>query len=133
MAKIGRKGRLWLRGFHVLFIGIWIGTVINSNIIKFSAENATDSGALYGYYSSLMILNPVFIVSTIGTLITGVFLAWLTPWRFFKYKWVIYSETIFILALIIAMVWIDPSVSKVTAIVKAEGMGACQSGAASVH
>jgi hypothetical protein len=29
MAKIGRKGRLWLRSFHVFFMGLWVGAIIS--------------------------------------------------------------------------------------------------------
>jgi len=29
MARIGRRGRLWLRSFHIFFMVLWIGAVVS--------------------------------------------------------------------------------------------------------
>jgi uncharacterized membrane protein len=126
MAKIGRRGRLWLRSFHILFVGLWIGVGIGELFVLFSAGNATDGSALNTYYAIDEVLNRVVKSSGLLAIITGVLLAWLTPWRFFKHKWVIYTIIIVILDFLIAGIWCVPAINKIAALAGAEGLSALQ-------
>ena len=104
MAKIGRQGRLWLRTFHIFFMALWIGVAASETFILLFTGNVTDGSKLNVYFSIVPQLDSVLVPAAIGTVITGVLLAWLTPWGIFKYKWVIYKEVIFILAMLIAVI-----------------------------
>ena len=126
MAKIGRKGRLWLRAFHLFFMGLWIGAVITQMVIILFSGNATSDGGLKAMCAVPQILNIVTGPSFLGTVITGVFLAWLTPWRFFKHKWVIYTMVIVVLDVLIAQILGEPAVNKLAALAGAEGLSALQ-------
>lgn len=126
MAKIGRRGRLWLRSFHILFVGLWIGVGIGEILVLLSSGNATDGSALNTYYAVDKVLSPIVRSSGLLAIITGVLLAWLTTWGFFKYKWVIYTIIIVILDILITSIWCAPAINKMAALAGAEGLSALQ-------
>ena len=72
------------------------------------------------------ILNIVTMPGGLGTIITGILLAWLTPWGFFKHKWVIYSMGMVVLDLLIVFIFSDPLLIELSELVEAEGVGALQ-------
>ena len=126
MAKIGRKGRLWLRAFHIFFMALWIGAVVTQFVIISFTGHAQSTGGLQAMYKVPDILNVVTAPSAFGTLVTGVLLSWLTPWGFFKHKWVIYAMAMLVIDLLIVFILSDPLISKLSALVGAEGLGALQ-------
>ena len=126
MAKIGRKGRLWLRSFHVFFMGLWVGAIISQVVVLLFTGLVQSDGGLRAMYKIPDILNIVTAPAGLGTIVTGLLLAWLTPWGFFKHKWVIYSMSMVVIDLLIVFVLSDPAISKLSALVEAEGLGALQ-------
>jgi uncharacterized membrane protein len=126
MARIGRKGRLWLRAFHLFFMGLWIGAIISQVAIISFTGLAKSDGGLQAMYRIPDILNIVTAPAGLGTIITGILLSWLTPWGFFKYKWVIYTMAMVVIDLLIVFILSDPLISKLSALVGTEGLGALQ-------
>ncbi len=128
MARIGRKGRLWLRSFHIMFFGAYIGAQICSAIILFVVGSASNGSALHVYYTILSLLDySIIIPSIILTLITGLLLCWLTTWGFFKNGWVIYSEVVVIAAMLVGIIWLAPGKADLLTISETEGLAALQS------
>jgi uncharacterized membrane protein len=127
MKKLGRRGRLWLRGFHILFFGTWIGAALSATIIPFIADSASDGSALHAYYEAVQLLDSIIIPCAVLTLITGLLLCWLTTWGFFKNGWVIYSEVVAIVAILLGVIWLGPGIADLMAISEAEGLSALQS------
>ena len=99
MARIGRKGRLWLRAFHIFFMGLYIGAAISELVIHASTGSAQSDGGLQAMYQIADAIGIGQGTGMAGTMITGLLLAWLTPWGFFKHKWVIYT------AVVVFLVW----------------------------
>ena len=126
MAKIGRKGRLWLRAFHIFFIGLWMGAIISQLVILSFTGLAQSDDGIKAMYKIPEILNITSGPGFFGTLITGVLLSWLTPWGFFKHKWVMYSATMIVIDILIVFILSDPMIAKLSALVEAEGLGALQ-------
>jgi len=126
MARIGRKGRLWLRAFHIFFMGLWVGAIISELVIFASTGSARSDGGLQAMYQIGDILVPVFGACASGTIITGLLLSWLTPWGFFKHKWVIYTIAVTVLYLLVQFALIEPLGSKLAALVEAGGLRALQ-------
>jgi len=126
MKKLGRRGRLWLRSFHIFFMGLWIGAVISQMVILLFSGYAKSDGGLNTFYAVPQILNIVTGPGCLGTVITGVPLAWLTPWGFFKHKWVIYTISIVVLDVLIAQILGEPAVKKLATLPGAEGLSALQ-------
>ena len=125
MARIGRKGRLWLRAFHFFFMGLYIGGNISELVIFISTGSAQSDGGLQAMYKI-----PGFHFSiapcAIGTLVTGLLLSWLTPWGFFKHKWVIYTGVITVLVTLVYLPLTLPLTSKLAALVNTGGLSALQ-------
>jgi uncharacterized membrane protein len=127
MARIGRKGRLWLRSFHIMFSGAYIGAQIGSVIILFVAGSASDGSALHTYYATVSLLDLIIIPCVILSLITGLLLCWLTTWGFFKHGWVIYSGVAVIVAMVVGTIWLAPGKADLLTISETEGLAALQS------
>jgi uncharacterized membrane protein len=128
MARIGRKGRLWLRGFHIMFFGSWIGSQICSNIVFFAAGSASDGSAFHAYHANALLLDfMITIPCAVLTLITGLLLCWLTTWGFFKNGWVIYSLVAAIVVMVVGAIWLAPGKAELLAISEREGLAALQS------
>jgi uncharacterized membrane protein len=126
MARIGRKGRLWLRAFHIFFMALYVGGVISKVVILASTGSAQSDGGLQAMYQ---IFDALAIVNGMGiffTFITGLLLAWLTPWGFFKHKWVIYTLAVVVFNLIIYFALGQPLESTPASLAEAEGLGALQ-------
>ena len=127
MARIGRKGRLWLRGFHTFFFVSWIGAQICETMITLMVGSASDGSALHTYYTILSLLDfSIIIPCAVLTLITGLLLCWLTTWGFFKNGWVIYSGVGTIVVMVVGMVWLAPGKADLLTIVETEGLAALQ-------
>jgi hypothetical protein len=62
----------------------------------------------------------------VGTFITGLLLSWLTPWGFFKHKWVVYTLTGTLLSFLIYFPLILPVTNKLASLVDAGGLRALQ-------
>jgi uncharacterized membrane protein len=126
MAKIGRRGRLWLRSFHIFITGAWIGASLSATIIPFIADRAADGSAFHAYHATVQLLDSIIIPSAVLTLITGLLLCWLTAWGFFKHGWVIYSGAVGIVAILLGVVWLGPGIESLVDISKVEGLSARQ-------
>jgi hypothetical protein len=126
MARIGRKGRLWLRAFHVFFMGVYIGGNIIELVILAFMGSAQSDGGLQAMYQMLDKLSIPIAPCATGTLVTGLLLSWLTPWGFFKHKWVVYTGVITVLVTIVVLPITLPLFSKITSLVDAGGLSALQ-------
>jgi hypothetical protein len=127
MARIGRKGRLWLRAFHVFFMGLFMGVVITELVIIASTGSAQSDSGLQDMYKIVDTIGSVLgPTGGSGIIITGVLLAWLTPWGFFKHKWVVYKIAGTVLYLLISFALALPLVGKLAALAEAGGLSALQ-------
>jgi uncharacterized membrane protein len=108
MAKIGRRGRLWLKGFHYLFFILWIGAGASELAILSLAGNASNGNQLHGFYLAMEGLDIITIPSGILTIVTGLLITWLGGWGF-RHFFVVYSLGIFIIATVLGAVIFTPA------------------------
>ncbi|MBA3872012.1 MAG: hypothetical protein H0X30_22935 [Anaerolineae bacterium] len=93
--KITITKKRWLLSAHLLFMGIWLGSSICSIALNLIGLKTTDPHLLNGIYVIADILDNFVIRSgAAGSLITGILLAWLAQWGFFRFYWVIAKEII---------------------------------------
>jgi hypothetical protein len=91
--KITITQKRWLLSAHLLFMGIWLGGSFCSIALNLIGLNTTDPHLLNSVYVIADILDNVVIRSgAAGSLITGILLAWLAQWGFFRFYWVITKE-----------------------------------------
>lgn len=108
MAKIGRRWRLWLKGFHELFFILWIGAGASEIAILSITANANNGAQLHGFYLAMESMDIITIPSGILTLVTGLLITWLGGWGF-RHFFVVYSLGIFIIAIVLGIVIFTPS------------------------
>ena len=100
--------------------------MISQIIILLFSGFAKSDGGLQALCTVPQILNVVTGPGFLGTIITGVLLAWLTPWGFFKHKWIIYAMVIVVLDVLITEILGEPAVNKLAELAGAEGLSALQ-------
>lgn len=125
MAKLGRKGRLWLKGFHHLSFVLWIGAAVSANIIHFLPVNATSGEELVAYWRAVSGLDLIIIPAAVLTLVTGLLATWLSGWGFKRF-FVLYSLGIMVLAVVLGPVFLGPGVGTLLNLSSTQGLGAIQ-------
>lgn len=124
MKKLGTTGRTWLKGFHLVFVGVWIGSALSAAIIPFSAVNAVDGSALHGYYLAVKSLDVIVIPAAVLSFISGLLLCWQTAWGFFKHYWVIYSGIVAVVSILLGILWLSPGKDTLLALSGTQGLAA---------
>jgi uncharacterized membrane protein len=125
LVKIGRKGRLWLKGFHQLFFIFWIGAALSATVIHYIAGNASDGGQFHGYYMSVNGLDWVILPSAILTLVTGLLVTWLAGWGFKRF-FVLYSLGVMVVALVLGPIVLAPNTTTLVDLSGTQGLQALQ-------
>ncbi len=121
MAKIGLRGKQWLKGFHILFICAWVGTGISMLLIGFVKARVPNGDELYAFNVAIKLLDEFIIIpAAFGSLITGILLCWLTNWGFFKFNWIIFKWISTIVQILFGTFFLGPWTNGATAIAGAE-------------
>jgi hypothetical protein len=91
--KISITQKRWLLSAHLLFMAVWLGSVVCSLALNVVALKATDPQLLNNIYTLTETLDN-FVVRTgaAGSLLTGLLLAWLTQWGLLRFYWIIAKE-----------------------------------------
>ncbi|MCF6409433.1 hypothetical protein [Pseudalkalibacillus salsuginis] len=107
MKKIDLKTKRILLTFHLLFSGIMLGSTVVFLILSIAAAASNNQQVLMASYKTMNLLSKTSIrASTIGTVVTGIFLSALTQWGFLRYYWIIAKEVLTIFCIGIGMVGI---------------------------
>ncbi|HEY3366364.1 MAG TPA: DUF2269 family protein [Symbiobacteriaceae bacterium] len=125
MNRITITPRKWLLSAHILFTTGVLGYMICALVLGLLAANAKDVsafGAAYAMMKSLDLL--LHRTAGIAMIVTGVLLAALTHWGLFRSPWIIVKEVVTLGAIAVGVIWVNPALDKVIAIVSAEGLNA---------
>jgi hypothetical protein len=127
MKKPGVRTQRWLKAFHVLFAGIWLGATLTAVTIIFGARDAMDAATLQGAYAVAVNIGKLVIpFSSVLTLLTGILVCWLTSWGFFKYWSVVLQIIAWSAVFTIAITSLDPALETSRALAGANGLSARQ-------
>jgi len=86
--KLGVTGQKWLKCFHVLSAGVWVGTAVSLSTKQFFITPSRE-GELFGILSTLDFIDLcVLVPGAIGTLATGLIYSIWTNWGWFRHRWV---------------------------------------------
>ncbi len=107
MVRIGRRGRLWLKGFHELLFILWIGGGVGEITIRLLTGSANSGTQLQAFYLASESLDTFVIPCAVLTCITGLLLTWLGGWGF-RHFFVLYSLGIMIIAMVLGIAIITP-------------------------
>ncbi len=126
MKKLGSTSRAWLKGFHVLFTCAWVGAASCMILLNFLAR--PDNGhELSGVLAALKLIDDwVIIPSAIGCFLTGLLISWLTPWGFFKWRWVTVKWVFTVAMMLFGTFCLGPWLNGMAAIAATDPMGVLQ-------
>lgn len=89
MRKLSIKERAWLKIFHLLSVAAWLGGQMTLILIQSTKSQLAVPGHQYAILMSLKEIDDIIIVGgAMGCLITGFIFSLMTPWGFFKFRWV---------------------------------------------
>ncbi len=119
-------GRQWLKSAHLNVSLIWLGAAITMNVLRYAWAPAADMDLYAVDHSIALIDNWVVVPAAWLSLLTGVFASWLTPWGFFKYRWVTLKWIATLAMMIYAPLFLARWDRSIAAISKVEGLMALQ-------
>jgi hypothetical protein len=106
--NLGPSGRRWLKAFHLLFVGLWIGgnvALVTMNLLFARLHD----GGVYGFLGAMRFVDDAIIIpGAIGCLLTGLLYGLLTPWGFFKHWWVTSKWVLNITLVVVGTIWLGP-------------------------
>jgi hypothetical protein len=82
------------------------------NLLILSLDPAESGPQLYGYDLARMFVDDFVIVpAALGCLASGFFISWLTPWGFFKHRWVTVKWVLTVACILIGTFILGPPVN----------------------
>jgi hypothetical protein len=88
MKRMSATGQRWLKCFHVLSAGVWVGTAVSLATKQFFITPSREA-ELFGILSTLDFIDlGVLVPGAIGTLITGLIYSIWTNWGWFRHRWI---------------------------------------------
>jgi len=104
MIQLKKNGLKTLKIVHLLTACCWFGGALSLTVLNLSQpQTMPTEGALYGLNLSSHLIDMWVVVKfgAIGCLLTGLLYSLLSPWGFFKHRWVI-LKWIFTIACILS-------------------------------
>lgn len=89
MKKFGAQGQRILKIFHLVTTCLWVGGAVTLNLMGLMLGPAESGAELFGYDLARKFVDDLIIIpGAIGCLFSGLLISWLTPWGFFRHRWV---------------------------------------------
>lgn len=88
--KLTHSGMKILKIAHLLGVSCWLGGAVSMIFLNIYSSEATGAGMLHGMDFSSHVID-IWVVITLGLgvcLLTGFLYGLLTPWKFFRFRWV---------------------------------------------
>lgn len=126
LKKLGVRGHKWLRAFHIVFAGAWVGITLAALLLNLKAGAAIDSTALRANLASAQVIADLIPITSLGTIFTGFIACWLTSWGFFKYWSVVLQLAAAVLVILIAKIWLDPAGATLRTLADIRGLAAVE-------
>jgi hypothetical protein len=108
MKKMSARAQKWLKSFHILFAGLWVGAAVSLSLKQFII-NPRDGMELYGITATLKFIDDfILIPGAIGSLLTALIYSLWTNWGWFKHRWITVKWCINILGVILGTFFLGP-------------------------
>lgn len=122
--EIGARGQRWLKSFHLLFVCLWVGGAATISLKQFFVR-PTDGMELYGTLAMMDFIDVCIIIpGALGCLLTGVLYSAMTPWGWFRHRWITVKWIICLYGVIVGTYPLGPWLSEMVAIAKVQGLRA---------
>jgi uncharacterized membrane protein len=109
MRKLTAKETAWLKIFHLLFVGAWIGGQMSLILIQNIKYKLAFPEHQYGILAAVKAIDDIVIVGgAIGCLLTGFVYSLMTPWGFFKFRWITIKWISIVLLILFGTFFLGP-------------------------
>jgi hypothetical protein len=117
LSKNGRKWSLWV---HALSSSLWLGSALAMMVLTFAKGRTPDDGAqLYAFCLCVKLIDDFVIIASCGvSALSGMLLAWKTPWGFFKHWWVAVKLVITVALLCVGAGLLGPWINETEALAR---------------
>lgn len=117
MIKLNAKGTAWLKILHLLFVGAWIGGQISLILLQNIKYKLVLPEHQYAILASVKAIDDFVIIGgAIGCLLTGLVYSLMTPWGFFKFRWVTVKWVSTVLMILFGTFFLGPWLNEMAAI-----------------
>jgi len=124
MKKMSARGQKWLKCFHIIFAGMWVGAAVCLTLKLFFIRPG-DGLELYGITETLKFIDDfVIIPGGMGSLLTALIYSVWTNWGWFKHRWITVKWCINIFGLISGTFFLGPWLNALPPIAKIKGLEA---------
>lgn len=125
MRKLTGKETQWLKIFHLLFVAAWLGGQMSFILIQHLKSQLALPAHQYGVIAALKAIDDVVIIGgAIGCLLTGVLYSWMTPWGFFRHRWIAVKWGVTISLILFGTFFLGPWINEMAYISANEYAGA---------
>ncbi|MDR2745503.1 MAG: hypothetical protein LBB66_09990 [Desulfovibrio sp.] len=125
MKKPGVRGRTALKICHISLAGLWVGGAVTLNLMLLALGPAETGQQLYGYDLARKFVDDYIIVpGAMGCLASGLLISWLTPWGFFRHRWITVKWVLTVACILIGIAVLGPLVNDQPAISGNMGLAA---------
>ena len=124
--KLSVSGQRWLKCFHVLSAGVWVGCAVTLATKQFFVAPAQGS-ELFGILSTLNFIDLCILVpGAMGVLVTGLIYSIWTNWGWFRHNWVTVKWAICAFGIIFGTYPLGPWLGDITRIAGEKGLSSYQ-------
>ncbi len=127
MKKLSLKQVRWLKGFHVLFAGIWVACGVVILAFSLAAGDLQNGDRLYmlNYLVDLIDMK-ILVPSAVLSLVTGLIYSLGTNWGFFKYRWLVFKWIVTVSIIVLGTIFTGPWIEEMVELSLKEGIAVLQ-------
>jgi hypothetical protein len=120
LSKRARKWSLWV---HALSSSLWMGSALAMMVLILAKGSVPDDAAqLYAFCLCVKLIDDWIIIGSCGlSALSGLLLAWKTPWGFFRHWWVAVKLCITVALLCVGAGLLGPWINETEALARDHG------------
>jgi hypothetical protein len=120
--RLSTHGQKWLKCFHALAAGIWVGTGVSLATKQFFIT-PSQGPELFGILSTLDFVDLYILVpGAMGTLVTALIYSIWTNWGWFRHRWITVKWCICAFGIVFGTYPLGPWLSGMAKIAREQGM-----------
>ena len=112
MKKFRARGQRILKIIHLLFACLWLGGALALCLMVVALGPGQSGGELLGYDLARKFVDDFIIIpGAIGSLLSGLFISFCTPWGFFKHRWVTVKWVLTVACVLFGTFYLGPRIN----------------------